>query len=116
VAPGQPRTVALPMKCRANEWQEVRVHTGPKPTSGVITVVIGAESGVVAENTLTVYVNGELTQHARLVDPPRPRPDFTTYGFTVPLSAMKRGYNVIELLSTNEIEIGWVEVDVRPAS
>jgi len=76
-------------------------------------VFLGAESGVVNSDTITVCVNGNPTEYSGAIDPSAPRPHSPAYSFSVPLSATSRGYNVVALVSTNEIQLEWVEIAIH---
>jgi len=115
-APGEPRAIPLPATCRPGEWRAFRLHTGPKPEPGEVIAALGIEGGAaVGPETLEVRVNGELCALLGLVDLPKPRPDFPVYGFSVPLAAMRRGYNLIEVMARQELRFGWVELMLRPS-
>jgi hypothetical protein len=40
-APGEPRAIPLPATARKNELKEFRIHIGPQPEYGTVTVVLG---------------------------------------------------------------------------
>lgn len=113
-AVGEPAATALPALCPADTRREFRVHIGPRPTSGAAALILGIERGTVSAESITVFVNGTPASFAGLTDLPMPHPDFPTYAFTVPVSALKRGYNMVMLIPSTEIVIGWVELSICP--
>jgi len=114
-APGEPRAIALPAKCGAGNWVAFRVPTGPRPESGEVAAILGVQNEAsVDEQTMQVRVNGDVCRFAGRVELGDPRPEFPTYGFAVPRSAMHRGYNLIEVNATRELTFGWVEFALRP--
>jgi len=110
-APGEARSIALPATGRMPAF---RVHTGPKPESGKVTVALGIEDEAVTNDTMQVRVNGDLCEFAGKIDLPKPAPPFPVYSYSAPLSAMKRGYNLIEVMATKDVTIKWVEISIRP--
>ena len=48
------------------------------------------------------------------VELPEPRMEVPTYGFVVPLAAMERGHNLIEVTPRREVTFCWVEFYMRP--
>ena len=113
-APGEPRAVPLPVACKPGQWTAFRIHTGPKPNLGEVIAALGVEGEAAVESeTMEARVNGELCTHMRPIDLPKPRPDLPAYGFSVPLAAMHRGYNLIEVTTRKELKFGWVEFWVR---
>ena len=114
-APGEPRATILPALSRRNEWKEFRVHIGPKPDSGKIIAVFGLLGGsAIEEKTMKVRINGEPCDFVGSIHLSNPTPDFPVYGFDVPLSAVKRGYNLIETVCQKKITVGWVELKITP--
>jgi len=114
-APGEPRAAALPAGRSAGGWAAFRVATGPRPQSGEVTAILGIEGDPVADDqNMEVRVNGEVCRPLGPIELPNPRPPFPTYGFAVPLSAVNRGYNLIEASPKRSVSIGWVEFWVRP--
>ncbi len=109
-APGEPRALPLPVTVSAGSWHVFRLPIGPQPTQGRAQVVLGVEEGDV--NGLQVWVNGVLCGAAGPVAPSQPAPDTPTCACDVPLAALQRGYNVIELHPATSLRIGWVELAV----
>lgn len=112
-AVGETRAISLPAVCQENGWVDFRVHIGPKPTTGEVKVVFGIESGAVDPQTITLIVNGQSVEYCGIVDLPAPKPQCPAHGFSVPLSALNNGYNVLMLNSKSEIKIGWVEILIQ---
>lgn len=113
-ATGEPQCSALPTLCQENGWQEFRINIGPKPDSGNALLVLGIESGDISQESISVFVNGKIVALDGSIDLPMPHPDFSTYSFTVPLSTLSRGYNMVVMTSKNEMKIGWVEIIIHP--
>lgn len=112
-AVGEPRAFALPAVCSADGWAEFRVHIGPKPDAGDVKVVLGIESGSVDQQTITLIVNGKPVEYCGVVGLPAPNPECPAHGFSVPLSLLTDGYNVLMLTSKDDIRIGWVEITIE---
>jgi hypothetical protein len=114
-APGEPQAKLLPALSRKNEWKEFRIPIGPKPDSGKVMAVLGLlKSPAIKNKTLEVRLNGELCSFIGPIDLPKPAPDFPVYGFDVPLPAVKRGYNLLEVLSREKVNFSWVELRITP--
>jgi len=114
-APGEPQAIPLPATCGAGTWSAFRLPTGPQPVSGKVAAILGIHGETpIDEPTIEVRVNGEVCRFMGPADLPEPRPDFSAYGFAVPLSAMNRGYNLIEASPQREITFGWVEFSIGP--
>ncbi len=112
-APGEPRAIHLPATVGKNELKEFRIHIGPKPASGKVMVALGIQADTkITKKTLEVRVNGDLCSLIGPVKLPVPGPRIPAYGFEVPLSTVKRGNNLIEILPQTKITIGWVEMKI----
>jgi hypothetical protein len=112
-APGQPRGIALPATVSKDELKEFRIHIGPKPESGKIMVALGLQADAkITKKALEVRVNGDLCGLIGPVKLPVPGPRIPAYGFEVPLSTVKRGNNLIEILPQMKITVGWVEIKI----
>ena len=113
-APGEPQSRLLPALVGKQGWGAFRIHTGPKPESGNATLILDIENEVkIDKETLEVRVNGEPCEFKGKMAVTKPISIHPMYGYSIPLSAMKRGYNVIELKANEEIRIGWVEIQVN---
>ena len=117
-APGEQEVYALPARCDLGQTAAFQVHIGPRPTSGKVRVFIGlAKEGNCDTTPLKVRVNGKLCAASESAPPTHIHPVVKTMaGFDVPLSAVKDGYNSVEVASS-AIEPGkivWVEIDVIP--
>jgi hypothetical protein len=114
-APGEPRAIALPAVCEANRWCAFRLPTGPRPKTGMASVLLGIEENMpVAEGTLQVQVNGELCHFQGLAEPASPRPSCRLFRYAVALSALNDGYNLVEVLAAERVTFGWVEFALIP--
>ena len=114
-APGEPVAKLLPSTSGPGDWRAFRVHTGPKPTCGVVKAIIGLESGAPLESgAVRLHVNCELCRFEGLAELASAVPECPLYAFDVPLSAMNDGYNLIELTPSKQITIGWVEFCIDP--
>lgn len=112
---GESEPSVLPAACTKGRLQMFRLHTGPKPDSGEVTLALGVEGETaIDEKSMEVRVNGELCDFAGPVDLAPPRPTCPICGYAVPLSAMKRGYNLVEIMPANQLTFGWVEFQIRP--
>ena len=114
-APGEPRAYPLPATIPADGWHAFRIHSGPKPARGTVTVGLGIEGQTRAgEQGLQVLLNGAACPCAGRVSLPKPAPECPVYGFSVPLDAMQRGYNLIELHTREPLTVVWVELMALP--
>lgn len=118
---GEPAARPLPVQCRPGQWEAFRLPLGPRPTAGRAQVRLAAEGdcgtcGCVAVAGAEVRLNGELCSSAEPAKVPPPGPLTPLAVFEIPLPAMTRGYNVIELLPACAARLDWVEIAVQPAS
>ncbi len=114
-APGEPRAIPLPATPNKGELKEFRIHIGPKPKSGKVVVALGIQADTkITKKALEVRVNGSLCGLIGPVKLPVPGPRIPAYGFDVPLSTVKRGNNLIEILPQTKITVGWVEMKMTP--
>ncbi len=110
-APGEAQAVALPRSIGKDGWQAFRLPIGPKPASGRTQVRLAVVDAGAAD--LRVRINGTECGPGRVVEPGKPiSPVAPTYGFAVPVSALARGYNVVEVNSERAGKVVWVEVAV----
>jgi len=111
----EPEPSVLPAAIGGGKLKMFRLHIGPKPDSGKVILALGVERDISIDGqSAEIWVNGELCEFVGLLDLTPPRPACPVYGFEVPLSAMKRGYNLIEVLPVKELVIGWLEFQIRP--
>lgn len=122
---------ALPATLLPQQPLTVRLHTGPQPTAGTCVVRVGLDTtNDVAAAKLSVRFNGHA---CRTVDDlpvpskPDPRPEQPRYNvcevarrvmqFEVPLPAVARGYNAVELsaLEGGPQTVVWLEVAIDPS-
>ncbi len=75
-------------------------------------IAIGIDNA--GENVPEIHarLNGEPCQPLGKIELPMPRPDGPILGFEPPLSALQRGYNLIELHCVAQSRIGWVEIEI----
>ncbi len=112
-APGEPRAIALPATPNKGELKEFRIHIGPKPKSGKVLLAMGLQADTkIGKKTMEVRVNGDLCGLIGPVKLPYPGPHIPAYGFEVPLSTLKSGNNLIEIVPQTTITIGWVEIKI----
>jgi hypothetical protein len=112
-APGEPRAIALPATPNKGELKEFRIHIGPKPKSGKVMLALGIQKDArITKKSLEVRVNGDLCGLIGPVKLPVPAPRIPVYGFEVPLSTVKRGNNLIEIVPQTKITVGWVEIKI----
>lgn len=114
-APGEPRAYALPATCHAGKWHTVRLATGPKPESEPVRLRLGIrrEAGETLRDG-QVRVNGQPCSFQGEVSPPNPKPAQALSEFSVPGTAMNRGYNLVELRPDQDARLDWVEIVVGP--
>ncbi len=114
-APGEPRAIALPATVNKGELKEFRIHIGPKPVSGKVMVALGIQAETkITKKTLEVRVNGDRCGLIGPVKLPVPAPRIGAYGFEVPLSTVKQGNNLIEIVPQTAVTVGWVEIKIIP--
>ena len=117
-APGEPEIYTLPILCSKDKIATLKIHIGPRPTSGKARVFIGLGEEANCDTTpLRVRVNGELCAASESAPPTHIHPVVKTMtGFDVPLSAVKDGYNGVEVTSSamEPGKIVWVEIYIIP--
>ena len=117
-APGEREVYALPVFCSQNQTAAFQIHIGPRPKTGDVRVFIGlGEEGNCDTTPLKVRVNGELCAASKSAPPTHMHPVVKTMaGFDVLLSAVKDGYNSVEVVSsaTGAGKIVWVEIFIIP--
>jgi len=115
-APGDPRAAALPIELRSGQNKEVRIPTGQKPQPEADTAVVIAAGSDFSAEQLMVYVNGELCRTGSRVELPLPRPEGQAYSYPLSASALKDGYQMIDLVSAagaDQVQmIKWVELRI----
>ncbi|MBS1810883.1 MAG: hypothetical protein JST84_22150 [Acidobacteria bacterium] len=55
-------------------------------------------------------VNGERCKLTGAIELPRPKPEAMVFSFAIPLSLLRRGYNVVEFHPKQACKIVWVEI------
>lgn len=110
-APGEARAIPLPQACSAGSWHSFRLPIGPIPTAGKVAVLLGLEGiAEAAVSASELRVNGTPCKLAGAVDVPRPKPEAPVFRWEIPLSLLRRGYNVIEFHPQQTGRIVWVEI------
>lgn len=109
-APGEPVTPPqLPVACTPGKLTEFRIPTGPKPARSAF-VLLGIEGADAASAAgWEVRLNGEPCAAAgtRAMSAPSPGP---MAAFGIPLAAMNRGYNLVEVVARSSAKLVWVEI------
>lgn len=115
-APGEPQAIALPCSCPSGRSVEFRIPVGPAPLPGQQAQVrLGLERGDVStSNKVVVRINGEFCPFAGGVPLANNRLG-PTEAYNIPVSVLRRGYNVVEVRneSGEGIRFVWVEVAVE---
>jgi hypothetical protein len=115
-APGEAITARLPARVGAGSWESFRLHIGPPPSSGPAYVVLGVLDGAPdAASSFEVRINGTLCHAKGSVSLPEPKPDCPTHQFQIPLTALHRGFNLIDVMSPRDAILGWVEISACPS-
>ncbi|MCX6992546.1 MAG: hypothetical protein NT011_05300 [Kiritimatiellaeota bacterium] len=108
-APGEPKIYQLPVTTYPGAHYRFRIHTGPKPDTEEVSVMLGSETGAFDASTLTVRVNGFVCAFSGDVKLQNPAPTGPVCGYSVPKSAMNEGYNLIEIRALKAVTVNWVE-------
>ncbi|HWQ53412.1 MAG TPA: hypothetical protein VN442_06990 [Bryobacteraceae bacterium] len=110
-APGEPRAAALPAQCEPERWVAFRIHSGPRPETGGAQARIGIEGAGEAElKEWDVRVNGTPCPFAGVVNGLNPGPPAGMVAYQVPLAAINRGYNLVEIRPRHTGKIIWAEI------
>jgi hypothetical protein len=117
-APEEPATYALPALCDNEGSAEIKIHIGPRPEKGKAIVFIGlGKKGNPDAELLSIRVNDHSCEKTKSPPPSHVHPVVKAMaGFDVPLTALKNGYNHIEISSSTKVphKIVWVEMDIIP--
>jgi hypothetical protein len=117
-APEEPVTYALPVLCDNRDSAELKIHIGPRPEKGKALVFIGlGKEGNPDTELLNIRVNGHTCKRSESAPPSHVHPVVKTMaGFDVPLTALKNGYNDVEISSSAKTphQIVWAEIDIIP--
>jgi hypothetical protein len=117
VAPGEAVTHLLPTTVR-QEPRQFRIYSGPKPTTGKTIIRVGLDKAEdPAETKLVAKLNSVLCKP--IEDNKSPKKFFSARvaQFEVPLDAMQRGYNLVEVAAQKNDDtqnIVWVEIYIVP--
>jgi hypothetical protein len=113
-AVGEARTSVLPLKCMKGQLSDLRLHIGPKPEKGKISVILGAGGIEMNGSSCKVLVNGCICSFEGSSFIGKPRPESDLYSYDVPFSAAVNGYNIIEILTEEDLVIVWAEMYIVP--
>ena len=136
VPPGVVKATLLPFVLKSPLYPaQFRIYTGPALSKGKVTIRVGlAQKPDVNEVKLAARMNSvectPLADNMKLDDFPISKPKRVPHAataatavkrvlqFDVPVSAMQRGYNLVEVFLTQKTEqkIVWVEVYIVPNS
>ncbi|MCX6992893.1 MAG: hypothetical protein NT011_07090 [Kiritimatiellaeota bacterium] len=108
-APGERSTYQLPAGIGQGARSSFRIHTGPKPDTEEVSVMLGSETDAFDASTLEVRVNGVVCAFSGDVKLEKPAPSGPVGGYSVPKSAMNEGYNLIEIHALKAVRLNWVE-------
>jgi hypothetical protein len=134
VPPGVVRPALLPCVLKSpTDPAQFRIYTGPALSRGTITIRVGlAQQPDLNEVSLAARMNSvectPLTDNMNLDEFPKSKPTRVQHAakaatavkrvlqFSAPVSALQRGYNLVEVLLTQDTEqtIVWVEVYIVP--
>jgi hypothetical protein len=118
LAPGEPGGGPLPATCAPGQWCAFRLPTGPKPDGGRVEARLGIE-GIGADdlrrwelrlNGVLCPFLGPVELNLRPVGFNLPGVDLPAFAFEAPLTAINRGYNVLELGARAPCRVVWVEL------
>jgi hypothetical protein len=117
-APGEKQTYALPVTYSKDKAAMLKIHIGPRPETGIVRVFIGlGDGGTLDRKSLSIRVNDESCTNSDDAPPAHMHPIVKSIaGFVVPISAVRNGYNQVEVYSVNGEtgKIVWAEMDVIP--
>ncbi|MCX6993984.1 MAG: hypothetical protein NT011_12695 [Kiritimatiellaeota bacterium] len=108
-APGERSTYQLPADIGQGARSSFRMHTGPKPDTEEVSVILGSETDAFDASTLEVRVNGVVCAFSGDVKLEPPAPSGPVGWYSVPKSAMNEGYNLIEINALKAVHLNWVE-------
>ncbi|MDF2647318.1 MAG: hypothetical protein K0Q73_3123 [Paenibacillus sp.] len=116
-SPGEPRATALPIDLRRGQNREVRIPIGQKPLPEEEVAVVIAVGSDFSVDQLKVYVNGEASGMGHPAELPMPKPEGQAYSYSLPTSALKDGYQMIDFVSVVGNDqaltmIQWVELRI----
>ncbi len=116
--PGVPVPCILPQDLKGKGPAQIRLYTGPRPQQGKAVIRIGlSDKPGVRQAKLTARLNSEPCQTMSDGDKPQTFSQTVRMAqFDVPLSAMKRGYNLIEVFRQEgePQQIVWAEIRIDP--
>lgn len=113
-ATGEASAIPLPTQCSAGKWRAFRLPTGPIPTSGNVRTLLGIEGITEADLAASEFrFNGETCKFSGKAELKIPKPESPVYSFPIPLTALRRGYNVIEFAAKRDCRVDWVEISIE---
>ncbi|MBL8177964.1 MAG: hypothetical protein JNK48_25020 [Bryobacterales bacterium] len=113
-APGEPQAIPLPQSISKDQWRAFRLPTGPVPGDGTVEIRLGVEQSHARD--WKVLLNGEQCRFASDTKPGMPQSPAPMFRFDAPLSALRRGFNAIEIEAAADARIVWVELAWQPAA
>jgi hypothetical protein len=117
--PGVPDQILLPAEININKRVQFRIHTGPNPRRGKVTICAGlADSLTCKEARFEARMNSySCTAIAEGENPQLFSNTNRMIRFDVPLSAMNRGYNLAEVYQTSgePQTVSWGEIQIDPS-
>ena len=112
-AVGQPPAYPLPAKIGAGGWHAFRLHIGPRPERGNAFAVLAFDPSCgTTGDQVTVRLNSEPCGNSEPVTLTKPCPDEPAWRYRIPPSALRSGYNVIELHARAAMTITWAEIAI----
>ena len=116
--PGVPTPSILPAELKGKGPAQIRVYTGPKPAGGKAVIRTGLkENPGVGQTKPSARVNSEACKPIGDGGNPQQFSEATRMvQFEIPISSMRRGYNLVELFPDGgePQQITWVEIRIDP--
>ncbi len=114
-AVGDPQATALPAQVPSGGWHAFRLPIGPKPAHGEAFVVLAFDpaSGGTGKGA-AIWINGEPCNAVGPATLSKPCPEEPTWQYSIPLTALRDGYNVIEIEVKINLIVTWVELAIYP--
>lgn len=112
-APGEAPAIPLPAQCSAGRWRAFRLPTGPVPAAGNVRALLGIEGMTETDLAASeLRLNGEACKFSGKVQLKTPKPESAVFSFSIPLTLLRREYNVIEFAPKRDCRIDWVEISI----
>lgn len=116
--PGVAAPSVLPTDLKGKGPAQIRVYTGPKPASGKATIRAGLKDCPGVDQTKpSARLNSEACKAIEdLGNPEQFAETKRIVQFEIPLPALQRGYNLVELFPDGgpPQQIGWMEIRIDP--